>query len=173
MAIQLDRVGWEDGTLVTPARVTTSTGTYDVTEAQYSGTTPLSAENLKAMEDNVQKVFNELQGTVLYENAEGIDTGNFTINDDLTNYKRIKIYELNGCCLGEYDVAGLLSNLSNAINLSWEDQGQENLYIKVARLMISGRIITFYSNARTFFNGNTWQRDNLGLVLWKVIGYKY
>jgi len=59
MAVQLERVGWEDGTLVTPARVTTPTGTYDVTEAQYSGTTPLSAENLKAMEDNTEEAINE------------------------------------------------------------------------------------------------------------------
>lgn len=59
MAVQLERVGWEDGTLVTPARVTTSTGTYDVTDAQYSGTTPLSAENLKAMEDNTENAINE------------------------------------------------------------------------------------------------------------------
>ena len=54
MSVELERVGWEDGTLVTPARVEVGGVTYDVTDAEYSGTTPLSAQNLKKMENNFE-----------------------------------------------------------------------------------------------------------------------
>lgn len=59
MSVELDRVGWKDGTLVTPARVNVGGVTYDVTDAEYSGSTPLSAQNLKKMENNTERAINE------------------------------------------------------------------------------------------------------------------
>jgi len=60
MSVELERVGWEDGTQITPARVNVGGVTYDVTDATYSGETPLSAQNLKKMETNTQKALNDL-----------------------------------------------------------------------------------------------------------------
>ena len=60
MSVELERVGWEDGTLVTPARVEVDGVAYDVTDAEYSGTTPLSAQNLKKMENNTEQAINEV-----------------------------------------------------------------------------------------------------------------
>ena len=45
------KFNWQNGTLVTPARVNIGGNIYDVTPEQYSGQTPLSAENLNAMQD--------------------------------------------------------------------------------------------------------------------------
>ena len=59
MSITLNRVGWENGTLVTPAKVNIDGAIYDVTPEQYTGETPLSAENLKAMENNTENAINE------------------------------------------------------------------------------------------------------------------
>lgn len=55
----LARIGWENGTLVESAKVL-SDGT--VQPAQYEGTTPLSAANLKKMEDNTETFVNEQVG---------------------------------------------------------------------------------------------------------------
>ena len=55
----LQRVGWENGTLVEPAKVLSDN---TVQPAQYEGTTPLSAANLKKMEDNTEDFVNEQVG---------------------------------------------------------------------------------------------------------------
>lgn len=59
MAIELERIGWEDGTLVSNAKVNVQGTIYEVEPEQYSGNTPLSAENFKAMEDNTENAINE------------------------------------------------------------------------------------------------------------------
>ena len=57
--VNLKRIGWEDGTLVSKAKVKVSGQIYDVEPEQYTGTTPLSAANLKEMEDNTEKAIIE------------------------------------------------------------------------------------------------------------------
>lgn len=52
----LTRIGWENGTLVESGKVL-SDGT--IQEAQYQCNTPLSAENLTKMEDNIEDFVNE------------------------------------------------------------------------------------------------------------------
>lgn len=59
MSIELDRVGWEDGTLVSPAKVNVGGTVYEVEPEVVTGTTPTSAENLKKMEDNAENAINE------------------------------------------------------------------------------------------------------------------
>lgn len=43
----LKKIGWKNGTLVNKASVTINGIVYEVEPEQYSGETPLSAENLK------------------------------------------------------------------------------------------------------------------------------
>lgn len=77
MSVEVERVGWEDGTLVTPARVNVGGVTYDVTEAEYSGSTPLSAQNLKKMENNTENAINEVAEDV-EEVASQLETQDIT-----------------------------------------------------------------------------------------------
>lgn len=55
-----------------------------------SGNTPLNATNLNKLQDNIEKA---LKGTVLFENAAGIQgTGTkATLNDDISKYTRFKV----------------------------------------------------------------------------------
>ena len=55
----LDRIGWENGSLVEPAKVLADN---TIQPAQYEGKTPLSAANLKKMEDNTENFVNEQVG---------------------------------------------------------------------------------------------------------------
>ena len=60
MSVNLDRIGWQDGTLVSKAKVEVNGVIYDVEPEQYSGQTPLSSANLKKMEENTEKAINEV-----------------------------------------------------------------------------------------------------------------
>lgn len=73
MAITLDRVGWQNGTLVQPAKVLEDN---TIQEAQYEGATPLSAENLKKMEDNTQSAVNQLYTMIQNSSGGGGGTTN-------------------------------------------------------------------------------------------------
>lgn len=44
---------WKNGTLVSNAKVEINGQIYDVTPEQYEGETPLSAQNLNAMQDGI------------------------------------------------------------------------------------------------------------------------
>lgn len=59
MSVELERIGWENGTLVSKAKVNVDGTIYEVEPAQYSGKSPMSAENLKKMENNAEKAINE------------------------------------------------------------------------------------------------------------------
>jgi hypothetical protein len=56
---------WQDGTLVSKAKVEIGGTIYEVDPEEYSGATPLSASNLNAMQDGIYEDINE--------NAEELD----------------------------------------------------------------------------------------------------
>lgn len=62
--INLKRIGWENGTLIESAKVLED-GT--IQPAQYEGSTPLSANNLKEMEDNTEEALNEIDSIACYQ----------------------------------------------------------------------------------------------------------
>lgn len=59
----MKKVGWQNGTLVSKAKVTVDSTIYEVEPEEYEGTTPISAENLKAMEDNAESAINGTRET--------------------------------------------------------------------------------------------------------------
>ena len=50
----MDKIPFVDGTKISNAKVTIDEQEYEVTPAQYSGTTPVSAFNLNKMQDNIE-----------------------------------------------------------------------------------------------------------------------
>lgn len=50
----MQKMTFEDGTLVTPAKVTIGGVEYNVTPAEYEGDTPLSAENLNELQNRIE-----------------------------------------------------------------------------------------------------------------------
>ena len=58
--INLSKIGWENGTLVSKAKVEIGGTIYEVEPEEYSGATPLSAENLIQMETNTENAINEV-----------------------------------------------------------------------------------------------------------------
>jgi hypothetical protein len=72
--IEVDKIGWEDGTLVSKAKVQIDGVIHEVEPEEYSGTTPLSSQNLKQMEKNTEKAINEGMAEVVNK-AGVVDSG--------------------------------------------------------------------------------------------------
>lgn len=49
----MNKINFQNGTLVSKAKVTINDTVYEVEPAEYEGTTPLNAENLNQMQDNI------------------------------------------------------------------------------------------------------------------------
>lgn len=114
---------------------------------------------------------NLVNGTTLYSNASGISDGSFTLTDDIENYKKIKFFNIDGECVAEYEI---FSAPQTTFNIFYANQGANNLFLYTARLNRNGRLLTFYSNKRTYFNGTTWSTDTSEIIsIQKIVGYKY
>ena len=61
----MDKIPFEDGTKISNAKVTINEQEYEVTPAQYQGTTPVSAFNLNKMQDNIEKAINEVDKKII------------------------------------------------------------------------------------------------------------
>lgn len=101
--VNLERIGWQNGTLVSKAKVEIDGVIYEVEPEEYTGSTPLSAENLIKMENNIEYAIN----------AVAPDTGwqDLTLAQDITaqssaavykpQYRKIgKIVYVEGCVKG-------------------------------------------------------------------------
>lgn len=97
----LQRVGWENGSLVEPAKVLADN---TIQPAQYEGTTPLSAANLKKMEDNTEDFVNELIGTL--ENLDTIAKDNLVSAINEVFNKTNVVYEE----ILEVDASSIVAN---------------------------------------------------------------
>lgn len=91
----MKKIDFKNGTLIKKAKVEINGTIYDVEPAQYEGTTPLSAENMNAIQNNVEEELEQIKQdtgeTILYENANG-NSGNITLTESAKNFKAIEIY---------------------------------------------------------------------------------
>ena len=59
MARTYETVGWQDGSVLQPAKVTVQGTEYEVTPEVISGTTPVNATNLRKMDNEIKKIVEE------------------------------------------------------------------------------------------------------------------
>lgn len=71
-------MNFEDGQLVKQASVTINEIEYQVSPAEYSGSTPLSAFSLNKMQDNIEEAINIQRSTVTLSSTVNANT-NYTI----------------------------------------------------------------------------------------------
>ena len=123
----MEKINFQNGTLISKAKVTIDNTVYDVEPAEYEGTTPLSAEILNQMQDNIEKAIEEKQANIdalnkninsrnTYSTTEEIETGetwidgkkiyrkSFTFAVDSSTHKtELDVSELN-IAAGMFDV---------------------------------------------------------------------
>lgn len=74
----MKKIPFEDGIKTQEAYVTINGQNYQVTPAVWQGTTPLKAQNLNKMQDNIEEAINIQRATVTLESTVNANT-NYTI----------------------------------------------------------------------------------------------
>ena len=114
----MKKIPFEDGTKTQEAYVTIDEQNYQVTPAVWTGNTPLKAQNLNKLQDNVEKAINIQRATVTLSSTVNANT-NYTLpsgmyyevgNDSLEiNYCGSKL--IKGVDYNEIGNAGEVSNM--------------------------------------------------------------
>lgn len=171
---------WQDGTLVSKAKVEVGGTIYEVDPEEYSGATPLSASNLNAMQDGIYDDIDEVDdkraGTVLYSNASGT-TGEITLLENISNYRFLEVYGFenttNSQLYTKYDVSSGKNINLNSLNVI--ENGNLMRFISTDYSVSSNTITPISGNSGIvhIFNRviNAQQQENAVLVT-KIIGYK-
>lgn len=74
----MNKIPFEDGTKTQEAYVTIDEQNYQVTPAVWTGTTPLKAQNLNKMQDNIEEAINIQRAVVTLESTVNANT-NYTL----------------------------------------------------------------------------------------------
>lgn len=74
----MKKIPFEDGTKTQEAYVTVDEQNYQVTPAVWTGKTPLKAQNLNKMQDNIEEAINIQRATVTLESTVNANT-NYTL----------------------------------------------------------------------------------------------
>ena len=178
--MKLKRIGWKNGNLVSKATVTIGENIYEVDPEQYSGETPLSAENLKKMEDNTEESLNVLEKSandinnlitpvVLYE---GSTTGDITLKDDISNYRTLKIYYQDNDGASYCREIGNHSK-SNTLKVALDGyyNGSQYFNLKLRMYSIAGKAMTGAGMADYEFGDKT-ITYKINITVNRIEGYK-
>ena len=74
----MNKIPFEDGTKTQEAYVTINEQNYPVTPAVWQGTTPLKAQNLNKMQDNIEEAINIQRAIVTLDSTVNANT-NYTV----------------------------------------------------------------------------------------------
>ena len=175
----MDKINFQNGILVAKAKVTINGTVYEVEPEEYEGETPLSAETLNEMQNNVEKAINEvdekMQRTVLYKNINGKQASSgITLSESVDNYDFIEIYcgksiaqGLN-CAKIDLSIANTVS-ITNYVKLT----SGEAQFITSA-LSVNGTSLTQISCQYLNISGERAQvGESTEMSVYEVIGYKY
>lgn len=78
----MNKIPFQDGTKTQEAYVTINEQNYQVTPAVWSGTTPLKAQNLNLMQDNIEEAINIQRATVTLSSTVNANT-NYTLPENM------------------------------------------------------------------------------------------
>lgn len=127
---------------------------------------------------NNELIVGGLQGVVLYDNPNGDNGSNFTLNDTISNYKEVKI---------DY----VVSMGSYIINESKRTPITDGNCVSLTCFMAHSNIVQLLDIGRYLFSGNTltkvyetrsrisedntakWDGASTGIYITKITGYKY
>lgn len=170
--INLSKIGWENGTLVSKAKVEIGGTIYEVEPEEYSGATPLSAENLEQMETNTENAINEVDTkhtkTTLWTNSS--PTSEFagqTITLSSSDYDYVMLYYARTPGSRNEVFCNILEKNKDTELLYLDYFGNATRTWSRSAYIRNGTSVTF---GACTINGST---TNTGLVPQKIIGCKY
>lgn len=124
----MKKINFQNGTLVSPAKVTIDNVEHQVTPAQYSGTTPMSAFMLNKLQDNIEE---EIDLNKVHKYTKVIETAQTGGQVTLPCYYKVGNNSLTWLCNtevaikastsdteGQYYEVGETGSISNTITLA-------------------------------------------------------
>lgn len=167
----MKKINWENGTLVSKAKVMIDGVLYEVEPAQYNGKTALSAENLRKMENNTEEAIEEVKvkayKEILWENTTNLNTFSpqeITLNSSDYDYLIIYAYrnhsatnKMVSCIVEKNKIADIIySDYFGGTQRSWQRE-----------VTVNEDKVNFGECA---INGG---ENNTTLVPYKIMGCKY
>lgn len=92
----MEKINFENGTLISKAKVEVGGTIYDVEPAQYEGTTPLSAQNLNQIQKNTEEAIEALKEEITTKST----TGQEYITNEVMNEKKVYAKRIDFGTLG-------------------------------------------------------------------------
>lgn len=174
---------FQNGTLVSNAKVEVGGTVYDVTPAQYEGTTPLSANNLNQMQTNIYDYVddedNKIKGDVVYNNSTGANnniTFTFPSGKSLSDYSKIEIHAkivFTGYTMNKIEQSEAING--NYISLNIARFHSESTWINDSTVYSLGTtgLTKVYEGDVRFLEGNTVQfnKNTTRTLITKVVLY--
>lgn len=169
--INMNKIGWQNGTLVSKAKVEIGGTIYEVEPEEYSGATPLSAENLTQMETNTEIAIGQVDlkftKVKLWENSSPTsDFSGQTITLSSSNYDYLMIYYARTPATRNEVFCNILEK-NKETELLYSDFLNEVRTWNRSAVIRNGTSVTF---GECLINGGT---NNAGLVPQKIMGCKY
>ena len=116
-------------------------------------------------------------GTVLFENANGDNGSNFTLNDTISNYKEVKIdyvVAMGGYIINESKRSPITDG--NCVSLTcFMAHSNAVQLLDIGRYLASGNTLTrIYETRSRISEDNTakWDGTSTGIYITKITGYK-
>lgn len=129
----MKKIKFENGTLVSNAKVEIGGTIYDVTPEQYEGTTPLSASNMNAIQDNAEEAIKEVAANLEQLKTDVTNSNVYSteekiigvwIDGKLIYRKTMKISSITGktvaISLSELNIDEIFFDFSKS-NYKWKD----------------------------------------------------
>ena len=115
----MNKIPFEDGTKTQEAYVTIDGQNYQVMPAVWTGTTPLKAQNLNKMQDNIEEAINIQRATVTLSSTVNANT-NYTLPTNMYYEVGNDSLEINYCGSKlikgvDYNEVGTAGDVSNTI----------------------------------------------------------
>lgn len=166
----MEKINFENASIITPAKVTINGTDYEVTPAQLTIVQNyLSAETLNDMQDNIE---DEIEGEVLFT---GNSYSNVTLSQSINNCKYLDIFFADG------DGANGFTRVFNALNklvclqTFYISSNDNTVYFKNNNIRIGSTSISVeaYKNwyiANATITDQTSQGTN-SIAITKVVGY--
>lgn len=146
------------------------------------GQPAINDTNLNQMQDNIEKDINSknatlnerIDGTVLYDNSEGIFTGTGTIKDSISNYNKILVEVQGGSIFSSFVFLNPNNRNFNCI-MDVETEGKwfvpSSIIFKIvekAVTIVKNVTLTINSTEQTLGANNGYYKPRIV----KIIGYK-
>lgn len=155
---------WKNGSLISKAKVNINGTVYEVEEAQYEGETPVSAENMNAMQEII---FNEIDvlSYNLISNADPIKTGR-KINNKDEYVKRIEKVLVNHTVIGgnfRYEIETGLSNVKFTKPISG--------FVKSLDSQLDINMVRFEGSTLSNVSHSAYLNENNCKIIFETAGY--